>query len=85
MFSTKLSGSPLGAPWDTAGWDTDPAWDFNSAADDPPEQLYALWEALSNGPARKLDAALADGGLDQLVHLSGPDGAMPARAGSSAT
>jgi hypothetical protein len=24
MFSTKLSGAPLGAPWDAADWDADP-------------------------------------------------------------
>jgi hypothetical protein len=26
MFSTKLSGAPLGAPWDTEDWYTDPDW-----------------------------------------------------------
>ena len=74
MFSTKLSGAPLGAPWDTADWDTDPDWDFNSAADDTPEQLYALWDSTVERSRARLDAALADGGLDQLVHLSWPDG-----------
>jgi hypothetical protein len=73
-FTTKLSGAPLGAPWDAAGWDTDPDWDFNSAADDTPEQLYALCDGAVEGSKARLDAALADGGLDQLVHLSWPDG-----------
>jgi len=70
MFSTKLSGTPLGAPWDTADWDTDPDWDFTSAAHDTPEQLYAIWDSTIERSRTKLDAALADGGLDQLVHLS---------------
>ena len=74
MFSTKLSGAPLGAPWDAADWDTDPDWDFNSAADDTPERLYALWDDTIERSRARLDAALADGGLDQLVHLSWPDG-----------
>jgi hypothetical protein len=74
MFSTKLSGAPLGAPWDTADWDTDPDWDFNSAANDTPEQLYALWGSTVERSRARLDVALADGGLDQLVHLSWPDG-----------
>jgi Protein of unknown function (DUF664) len=74
MFSTKLSGAPIGAPWDTAPWDTDPDWDFNSAADDTPEQLYELWDNAIERSRARLDAALADGGLDQLVHLSYPDG-----------
>jgi hypothetical protein len=74
MFSTKLSGAPMGPPWDTADWDTDPDWDFNSAAADTPEQLYALWDDTIARSRAKLDAALADGGLDQLVHLRWPDG-----------
>jgi Protein of unknown function (DUF664) len=73
-FGTKLSGAPLGAPWDAGDWDTDPDWDFNSAADDTPEQLYALWDDTVDRSRARLDAALADGGLDQHVHLSWPDG-----------
>lgn len=73
-FSTKLSGAPLGAPWDAADWGSDPDWDFNSAATDPPEQLYALWDDTVDRSRAKLDVALADGGLGQLVHLSWPDG-----------
>src|SRR5262245_45728151 len=71
-FSTKLTGAPLGPPWDAGDWDTDPDWDFNSAVADPPEQLYALWDDTVERSRARLDAALADGGLDQLVHLSWP-------------
>ncbi len=74
MFSTKVSGAPLGAPWDTADWDSDPDWDFNSATNDTPERLYALWDSTVERSRARLDAALADGGLDQLVHASWPDG-----------
>ena len=74
MFSTKLSGAPMSAPWDTADWDGDPDWDFNSAADDTPEQLYAIWDSTIEHSRERLDAALADGGLDQLVHLARSDG-----------
>jgi hypothetical protein len=74
MFNTKLSGAPIGAPWDAAPWKADPDWDFNSAADDTPEQLYAIWDDTIERSRARLDAALADGGLDQLVHLSTPDG-----------
>jgi hypothetical protein len=71
-FTTKLSGEPLGAPWDAVGWDKD--WQFTSAADDTPEQLYALWDGAAERSRARLGAALASGGLDQLVHLSWPDG-----------
>ena len=74
IFSTKLSGQPLGAPWDTADWDSDQDWEFTSAANDTPEQLYTLWDGAVERSRARLDAALADGGLDQLVHVSAPDG-----------
>ena len=73
-FKTKLDGTPIGAPWDTADWEADPDWDFHSAADDHPEQLYGLWDDTVVASRARLDAALASGGLDQLVHLSWPDG-----------
>lgn len=74
IFDVKLSGKPIGARWDTAGWDTDPDWEFTSAAADPPEQLYALWDDAVARSRERLAAALATGGLDQLAHVSGPDG-----------
>jgi hypothetical protein len=73
-FTTKLSGEPMGAPWDITGWDDDDDWEFTSAADDTPNQLYALWDGAVERSRARLDPALADGGLDQLVHISGPDG-----------
>ncbi len=72
IFTTKLSGAPLGEPWDSADWDADPDWDFNSAAQDSPEQLYAIWDETVARSRATLRAALADGGLDQLVHLAWP-------------
>jgi hypothetical protein len=74
IFTTKLSGAPLGPPWDTGDWDTDPAWDFTSADDDAPEQLYALWDSAVARSRARLDVALTHGGLDQHVHASSPDG-----------
>ena len=73
-FSSKLSGTPLGPPWNTVDWRADPDWDFDSAAGDSPEQLYALWDEAVRRSQAQLDAALADGGLDQLIHLARPDG-----------
>jgi Protein of unknown function (DUF664) len=71
MFTTKLRGDPLGAPWEDYGGDD---WEFTSAADDSPEKLYGLWDGAIGRSRARLGAALADGGLDQLVHLSWPDG-----------
>jgi hypothetical protein len=72
MFTAKLSGAPLGEPWDSADWNADPDWDFNSASADSPEQLYALWDETIARSRATLRAALADGGLDQSVHLAWP-------------
>ena len=73
-FGTKLSGEPLGAPWDVTDWDGDDDWEFSSAADDTPDRLYGLWDGAVERSCERLDAAVADGGLDQLVHVSWPDG-----------
>ncbi|QLY29429.1 DUF664 domain-containing protein [Nocardia huaxiensis] len=73
-FTAKLTGAPLGQPWDNADWSADPDWDLTSAARDTPAQLYTLWDATIEHSRATLDLALADDGLDQLVHLAWPDG-----------
>lgn len=73
-FTHKLSGSPMGAPWDTTGWDGSNDWGFDSAVDDTPEQLYALYDGAVERSRARLGRALAEGGLDQFVHLSRDDG-----------
>jgi hypothetical protein len=74
MFTTKLSGDPLGAPWDSRDWDGNEDWEFTSATDNTPEELYALWEGAVARSRARLTSALANGGLDQFVHVSAPDG-----------
>jgi len=73
-FTVKLRGETLGAPWDALGSDGSDDWEFTSAAKDSPDRLYALWDGAVDRSRARLGAALADGGLDQLVHVSGPDG-----------
>jgi hypothetical protein len=74
MFTTKFSGDPLGAPWDKSNWDGNPDWEFTSAADNTPQELYAIWGDAVERSRATLTAALANGGLDQLVHISSPEG-----------
>lgn len=76
-FTVKLRGEPIGAPWLDNDWDGDNDWEFTSAANDTPEQLYELWDGAVERSHVRLDAALADGGLDQLAHVSSPDGRHP--------
>jgi len=72
--TTKLSGGPMGAPWDTDDRADAADWEFTSAADDTVAELYALWDGAVERSRRRLDTALAQGGLDQLVHASSDDG-----------
>jgi Protein of unknown function (DUF664) len=57
-FTAKMRGEPMGAPWDSTGWDGSNDWEFQSAADDTPDELYALWDgrrrAVSNEAGRGL-------------------------------
>jgi hypothetical protein len=72
--TAKLSGEPMGDPWDDNGWGGDNDWELTSAADDSPDVLYALYDAAVQRARTRLAAALADGGLDRPVHVSA-DGA----------
>ncbi len=74
QFTTKLRGDPIGEPWESTYRRDVADWDFVSAADDSPDELYALWDGAVERSRSRLDAALADGGLDQLAHVAGPDG-----------
>lgn len=65
----KLAGESPGAPWEVLDWDADPGWDFTSAADDPAEVLYALYDESVAAARARYEAAVSDGGLDQAVHV----------------
>jgi len=73
MFAQKMRGEPIGEAWEST-WDGTDDWEFTSAAGDPPEHLYQLWDDAVQRSRARLDAALADGGLDQRVHVASPEG-----------
>ncbi|GAA2003110.1 DUF664 domain-containing protein [Catenulispora subtropica] len=69
MFTAKMTGEPIGAPWDLLGWDGSESWAFTFAADGhTPEELYAFWDGAVERSRVRVAAALAKGGLDQPVH-----------------
>jgi hypothetical protein len=76
-FSKMLLGKAMGPPWDTADWDADEDWDWNSAAEDSPEQLYALWHDAVARSRSIVAAALADGGLDTAAAYTTSSGESP--------
>src|SRR4051812_19992755 len=61
----KLAGESPGAPWDAVDWETNPGWDFISAADDTAGQLYALYDDAVAKAREIYTSAVAAGGLDQ--------------------
>jgi hypothetical protein len=70
--TTRLDGSPIGEPWQTVYEGED--WEFTSAASETADELYLLWDAAAERSRKRFEAALADGGPEQLVSLAGPDG-----------
>jgi hypothetical protein len=58
-------------------WDADPDWDWHSAAEDTPEQLYSLWQDAVARSRSLVAEALADGGVEQLARRTWPDGRAP--------
>jgi len=76
-FSQRLHGQDRRPPWDTVDWKADPDWEWHSAAEDTPEQLFALWQD-AVARSRSLAAeALADEGLDRLARRAWNDGRAP--------
>ena len=81
----KTDGEEMPAEWAGNGWDGDDDWEFSSAADDSPEELYALYDAAVDRARTRSPRELAGGGLDRQVALAEKLGGRSACAGSSAT
>ncbi|MET7335056.1 DinB family protein [Nonomuraea sp. NPDC005650] len=76
-FSRALRGGDWPPPWNTVDWRADGDWEWNSAATDSPEQLFALWQEAMSRSRSAVAEALAEGGLDQPARRSWPDGQTP--------
>lgn len=68
-----LGGPPYGRQW--SGYDG-PEWEWRSAAEDSPEELYTLWREAVDRAREAWTRVLADGGLDQPSRRGG-DGEPP--------
>jgi hypothetical protein len=77
-FTRRLTGAPyLSPPFDTVDFDTDPDWEWRTAADDSPERLAALWESCVTRSRDNLAAAYAEGGPDARARTASWDGEAP--------
>jgi hypothetical protein len=75
--TTDLTGQPIGAPWDAVDFDASPDWEWRTAADDSPEELYALWRGAVARSRAAWTRVLADGGLDQPSRFTTSSGESP--------
>jgi uncharacterized damage-inducible protein DinB len=76
-FTRRLHGRDPGPPWNAVDWDADADWEWQSAAEDTPEQLMTLWQGAVARSRSAVTEALADGGLHQPAHVRWPDGRVP--------
>jgi uncharacterized damage-inducible protein DinB len=75
-FEDDFEGGGLMPPFDTADWDSDRDWEWHTARDDSPEELFALLDEARRRSDVVLDEALAPGGvgLDGLSTAEAPNG-----------
>jgi hypothetical protein len=75
--SEDLHGRDLRPPFDAIDWDADPDWEWRTGAEDPPEELLALWQDRVARSRELVAEAMADGGLDHLATRTFRDGRTP--------
>lgn len=63
-FQERLLGAEPGEPWAGVDWDATPDWDFDTALDDEPADLVALYEAACE---RSRAAVASVGDLDAVM------------------
>ncbi|GAA5146123.1 DinB family protein [Nocardioides marinquilinus] len=66
-FGVNLAGTDPVAPFADADWEAQPDWEFDSAPDDTPEQLHALYESVVVDCDARITTAAADGGADAVA------------------
>lgn len=76
-FSCSLFGHDHSPPWDAVDWESDPDWEWRTAAHDSPDELRSLWEDAVARSRQRVADALVDGGLDRLAARAWPDGRTP--------
>jgi len=66
-LSIALCDNPEASWYAGVDWDSDPDWEWHTAAADSPEQLLAWYDDSVELSNANTDAALAAGGLDHLA------------------
>ena len=66
-FTRWLHGRDIGAPWNAVDWGAEDDWEWNSAANDTPEQLRQLWHEAVERSRAAVEEALADAAVESLA------------------
>jgi hypothetical protein len=70
----KISGRPMPGAWDANDWDGDQDWEFSSASEDSPAELYALYDDAAARSRDTIRAVLDERGLEGDSAVQLPDG-----------
>jgi hypothetical protein len=68
-MALSITGERPAPPWDTMDPGDDPDFEWRTAADDSPEELYAMWRTAVERSRIATAGALADGGLDRPIAI----------------
>lgn len=75
--AVRLTARAMPAPWTAVDWDSDPDWPWQSAPDDPPEELYRLWGEAAARCRAAVTEVIVDGGLDRPVRFTFDPNELP--------
>lgn len=75
-LTTKLRGEELVEPWRSLGHDGTDEWEFTTEAFSA-EEVYAIFDAAVVRNTRRIEDALAEGGLDLVAHVDDGNGNHP--------
>lgn len=75
-LTTKLRGEELVEPWRSLGHDGTDEWEFTTEAFSA-EEVYAIFDAAVVRNTRRIEDALAEGGLDLGAHVDDGNGNHP--------
>ena len=65
MSAEWIQGRGQLPPWNSVDWDVEGDWDWRTAADDTPEQLYGRWTDAVARSLAVIAAAMAEGGPER--------------------
>lgn len=72
----RMAGDSWPEPWASVDWDADRDWDWNSAADDSPDELWALWRASVDRAEDIITGVFGDRGVEAIARRPRGDGAL---------